>query len=138
PDQGRRGQRPHGDDRRPERLHPGIEGAGVQRGEGAELMAVEQVDREKIRSPRGEDSERTVGFLTDATLCIGCKACQVACKQWNGLPGFPEESAERTRFEGGYDHTGQLSHEDWRHVSFAEIPLEAGGARWSFLSDVCK
>ncbi|MFI5274180.1 MAG: 4Fe-4S binding protein, partial [Ktedonobacterales bacterium] len=26
------------------------------------------------------------GFFTDTTLCIGCKACEVACKQWNGLP----------------------------------------------------
>lgn len=97
-------------------------------------MAKESVAPTDIRAPRGEDCERTVGFLTDATLCIGCKACQVACKQWNGLPGFPDPDRA---FEG-YDHTLSLSARDWRHVAFAELPLAGGGVRWSFLSDVCK
>ncbi len=38
--------------------------------------------------------EGAVGFLTDTTLCIGCKACEVACKQWNGLP-MDEFGADR-------------------------------------------
>jgi formate dehydrogenase iron-sulfur subunit len=96
---------------------------------------MESASPREFRTPRGEDAERTVGFLTDATLCIGCKACQVACKQWNSLPGFPGPEG---RFEGGYDHTGSLSERDWRHVLFVETPAEGGGVRWSFLSDVCK
>jgi formate dehydrogenase iron-sulfur subunit len=56
-----------------------------------------------------------VGFFTDTTLCIGCKACEVACKQWNQLPddGF--------RFTGmSLDNTGHLGASTWRHVAFVE------------------
>src|SRR6185312_14772606 len=94
------------------------------------------------------------GFFTDTTICIGCKACEVACKQWNQLPddGF--------HFTGmSYDNTGQLGASTWRHVAFVEeavpprLPFrEAGnghfakdgnGAQakdvtWRMLSDVCK
>jgi formate dehydrogenase iron-sulfur subunit len=58
-----------------------------------------------------------MGFFTDTTVCIGCKACEVACKQWNDLP------ADGARFDkgGSYDHTGGLSASTWRHVRFAEI-----------------
>src|SRR5215475_2384727 len=68
-----------------------------------------------------------MGFFTDTTTCIGCKACEVACKQWNDLP------ADGSRFEAGssYDHTGELSGSTWRHVRFvelAEAPAETDGA----------
>ena len=57
------------------------------------------------------------GFLTDTTVCIGCKACEVACKQWNQLP------ADGYEFTGdSYDNTKQLSGTTWRHVSFIENP----------------
>jgi formate dehydrogenase iron-sulfur subunit len=58
-----------------------------------------------------------MGFFTDTTTCIGCKACEVACKQWNDLP------ADGWRFEkgGSYDHTGELGAATWRHVRFVEI-----------------
>src|SRR3954449_1744666 len=68
------------------------------------------------------------GFFTDTTVCIGCKACEVACKQWNQLPddGFA--------FSGvSYDNTLELSASTWRHVAFVEQP-----GRWLMLSDVCK
>jgi formate dehydrogenase iron-sulfur subunit len=87
----------------------------------------------------------TVGFFTDPTVCIGCKACEVACKEWNQVP------AEPAAWTGtSYDHTGALGASTWRHVKFLEqeLPLgsqitaPAGGAedpfRWLFLSDVCK
>ena len=58
------------------------------------------------------------GFYTDTTLCIGCKACQVACHQWNQLPA---EKGGRTEFTGdSYDNTQQLSALNWRHVKFIE------------------
>jgi formate dehydrogenase iron-sulfur subunit len=77
-----------------------------------------------------------VGFLTDVTLCIGCKACQVACKQWNGLPGALEAAA----FSGqSYDNTLRLSGDNWRHVAFVEsFDSASRQGRWLFLSDVCK
>ena len=79
-------------------------------------------------------------FLTDSTLCIGCKACEVACKEWNGL------AAENFEWQGlSYDNTKGLGHSTWRHVKFVETPPEPGlggnapkFASWSFSSDVCK
>lgn len=79
-------------------------------------------------------------FLTDSTLCIGCKACEVACKEWNQIAedGFD--------FKGfSYDNTGGLGHSTWRHVKFVEggaIPGVGGNSpesfSWGFSSDVCK
>jgi formate dehydrogenase iron-sulfur subunit len=56
-----------------------------------------------------------MGFFTDTTLCIGCKACEVACKQWNQLP------ADGLQWSGkSYDNTIALSASTWRHVAFVE------------------
>ncbi len=80
-------------------------------------------------------------FLTDATVCIGCKACEVACKEWNEVP------ADGMVWSGlSYDNTQSLGASTWRHVMFLEQPLTAGPQiadtkdpfRWVFLSDVCK
>ncbi len=78
------------------------------------------------------------GFFTDTTLCIGCKACEVACKQWNQLP-------EDGYFFSGmsYDNTVALGASTWRHVSFIERPVALGGQNngafsWLMSSDVCK
>jgi formate dehydrogenase iron-sulfur subunit len=63
------------------------------------------------------------GFYTDTTVCIGCKACEVACKQWNQLP------ADGFHWSGNsYDNTGELSASSWRHVKFIEqFPVVSGG-----------
>ncbi|HEX6535625.1 MAG TPA: 4Fe-4S dicluster domain-containing protein [Gemmatimonadaceae bacterium] len=108
---------------------------------------------------------RAYGFFTDTTLCIGCKACEVACKQWNNLPAEPPEMSGAS-----YDNTRELSATTWRHVAFIEqfdrdrfdgldaptlranLPAEfepwgaltrgeewaRPGQRWIFMSDVCK
>jgi len=95
-----------------------------------------------------------VGFFTDPTVCIGCKACEVACKEWNEVPddGF-------TWSGNSYDNTGRLGASTWRHVLFLEQDRQKGNQvvgsidgdlsavasakaddpfRWVFLSDVCK
>jgi formate dehydrogenase iron-sulfur subunit len=80
------------------------------------------------------------GFFTDTTLCIGCKACEVACKEWNQLPD------DGLVFTGmSYDNTVDLGASTWRHVSFIErqIPLSGqitgvGDFSWLLMSDVCK
>ena len=72
---------------------------------------------------------RRKGFFTDTTVCIGCKACEVACKQWNDLPSDGGE----LRPGGSYDNTGALGANTWRHVRFAEVD-----DKWTFMSDVCK
>ena len=79
-------------------------------------------------------------FLTDSTLCIGCKACEVACKEWNQVP------ADGYAWSGlSYDNTLSLGHSTWRHVKFVEAGVTPGvggasGAQvsWAFSSDVCK
>ena len=85
------------------------------------------------------DSPRHVkGFFTDTTVCIGCKACEVACKQWNQLPD------DGMFFTGmSYDNTAALGASTWRHVEFVERPVPLGGQSagnfsWLMLSDVCK
>lgn len=90
----------------------------------------------------------TKGMFVDTTICTGCKACQVACKEWNALPGEP---AHFTRSPGmpypvannftgdSYDNTGSLSATDWRHVRFIEqFDAERHKERWLFSSDSCK
>jgi len=85
-------------------------------------------------------SATITGFLTDSTLCIGCKACEVACKEWNGV------EADGFNWSGNsYDNTGAVGHSTWRHVKFVEGDLEPGFGgnatdhlSWEFSSDVCK
>ena len=88
-----------------------------------------------------------VGFFTDTSVCIGCKACEVACKEWNGLP---EPDADLLSLTGmSYDNTAALGSNSWRHVAFIEqaVPAgdpgydgagEDGATRWLMASDVCK
>ena len=112
-------------------------------------------------SSYGEQAKPRMGFFTDTSLCIGCKACEVACKEWNQIPmsiqGFTGKS---------YDNTIDLGANSWRHVAFVEQrvaadaregdalvevaarngAIEAGvqtyqegdGIRWLMASDVCK
>ena len=109
----------------------------------------------------GDEAKPRMGFFTDTSVCIGCKACEVACKEWNQIPmsiqGFTGNS---------YDNTIELGANTWRHVAFVEQRLgvdahdgtsllevaarssaiEAGvqtyqegdGLRWLMASDVCK
>jgi formate dehydrogenase iron-sulfur subunit len=109
----------------------------------------------------GDESQPRMGFFTDTSICIGCKACEVACKEWNQIPmsmkGFTGNS---------YDNTIALGASTWRHVAFVEQRVPAGiedgsslvhaaeraeaiesgvqtyqegdGLRWLMASDVCK
>jgi formate dehydrogenase iron-sulfur subunit len=113
-----------------------------------------------MRAPESERSVRDdaprMGFFTDTTVCIGCKACEVACKQWNDLPADGAEPVAGN----SYDYTGRLSASTWRHVRFIEetvMPTSAVAVgdglpdlvdmaetqlpsldSWLFMSDVCK
>jgi formate dehydrogenase iron-sulfur subunit len=73
-----------------------------------------------------------MGFFTDTSVCIGCKACEVACKEWNGVP---EDGLEFTGMS--YDNTQALGADTWRHVAFVE-QTGPNGMRWLMASDVCK
>jgi formate dehydrogenase iron-sulfur subunit len=112
-----------------------------------------------------EDHPPRMGFFTDTSVCIGCKACEVACKEWNSVP---EDGLEFTGMS--YDNSVGLGASTWRHVAFIEQigrpgsdgrapgpsppgPLlaqqtptqetaaggmEPGSSRWLMSSDVCK
>ena len=109
----------------------------------------------------GDEAQARKGFFTDTSICIGCKACEVACKEWNRVP------SELQGFSGNsYDNSGALGANRWRHVAFIEQRLpadprdgatlvksaqrgaavddglasyqEGDGMRWLMSSDVCK
>jgi len=92
-------------------------------------------------STYGAETKERVGFFTDTSVCIGCKACEVACKEWNLVP---EDGLVWTG--ESYDNTSELGANTWRHVAFIEQnePQRAGGGdredvlRWLMSSDVCK
>ena len=80
------------------------------------------------------------GFFTDTSICIGCKACEVACKEWNELAGDPPAF-----LADSFDNTGKLDAENWRHVKFIENDAHltatttvGNGQAWLMMSDVCK
>ncbi len=94
-----------------------------------------------------EDPPPRMGFFTDTSICIGCKACEVACKEWNDVP------EDGLNWLGdSFDNTGGLSADSWRHVAFIEQRVPVGGHeanfqrdgdagegfRWLMASDVCK
>jgi formate dehydrogenase iron-sulfur subunit len=89
--------------------------------------------------PDGADSypgaTPRMGFFTDTSVCIGCKACEVACKEWNRVP---EDGLNLTGMS--YDNSGGLGASTWRHVAFIEQqrPAPGGEVRWLMSSDVCK
>jgi formate dehydrogenase iron-sulfur subunit len=78
-----------------------------------------------------------MGFFTDTTVCIGCKACEVACKEWNQLPST---NGGRATLSGlSYDNTVRLDGIHWRHVRFVEqFSPDRSQGRWLLMSDVCK
>jgi formate dehydrogenase iron-sulfur subunit len=98
------------------------------------------------------DHPPRMGFFTDTSVCIGCKACEVACKEWNHVP---EDGLNLLGMS--YDNSGGLGADTWRHVAFIEQTKPATGApqagnaqqagnapqadgdlRWLMSSDVCK
>jgi formate dehydrogenase iron-sulfur subunit len=85
------------------------------------------------------EPQQATGFFTDTTVCIGCKACEVACKQWNQLP------SDGFNWSGNsYDNTTELSATTWRHVKFIEQFSDGSSTnepvlnRWLMMSDHCK
>ena len=65
-----------------------------------------------------DDHPPRMGFFTDTSVCIGCKACEVACKEWNEVP---EDGYLLTGMS--YDNTQALGASTWRHVAFVEKPV---------------
>src|SRR5581483_5515121 len=172
----RRSQRPFAHGARSERAHPGGQGVLVRhpsrpaaegpraprrgrgkaragaarragRGDGDDMSAAFETYADE-RVTYGDEAKPRMGFFTDTSVCIGCKACEVACKEWNLIP---EDGLVWTG--ESYDNTSRLSANTWRHVAFIEQrkPLKLDGEtasvdtaaaaaplRWLMESDVCK
>ncbi|MET8234639.1 4Fe-4S ferredoxin, partial [Micromonospora sp. NPDC005298] len=73
------------------------------------------------------DAPPRMGFFTDTSVCIGCKACEVACKEWNGVPQSGLDLLGMS-----YDNTGALTANSWRHVAFVEQPRSVGPGSAAF------
>ena len=69
---------------------------------------------------RWPDVKPRKGFFTDTSICIGCKACEVACKEWNHNP----RDGDLELLGSSYDNTGALGASTWRHVAFVEQTSE--------------
>jgi formate dehydrogenase iron-sulfur subunit len=74
---------------------------------------------------------REVVKLIDTTKCTACRGCQVACKQWNELPGF------RTKNRGSYQNPPDLQWNTWTLIRFQEHVNEKGDFKWIFRKDGC-
>ncbi|WP_327238164.1 4Fe-4S dicluster domain-containing protein [Streptomyces sp. NBC_01317] len=85
---------------------------------GKNLLAGPEPD--PARDAGHEDAPPRVGFFTDTSVCIGCKACEVACKEWNAIP---EDGLSLSGMS--YDNTRSLGASSWRHVAFVEQPASA-------------
>jgi formate dehydrogenase iron-sulfur subunit len=128
--------------------------AGAQADAGAQdtgLLHVLLEGSDPAGSSGYEQHPPRMGFFTDTSVCIGCKACEVACKEWNGVP---EDGLNWTG--NSHDNSGGLGADTWRHVAFIEQRVAVGeheanlqhapaageqgedGFRWLMASDVCK
>ena len=102
------------------------------------MSALESLRVESWPGSYREEVQPRMGFFTDTSICIGCKACEVACKEWNNVP------EDGLNFTGeSYDNTSGLSANSWRHVAFIEEQMASSasaedGFRWLMSSDVCK
>jgi formate dehydrogenase iron-sulfur subunit len=109
----------------------------------AGLFDVLMSDGDPAGAAGHEEHPPRMGFFTDTSVCIGCKACEVACKEWNQIP---EDGLNWTGMS--HDNSEGLSADTWRHVAFIEqrVPFgpdsnferDAEGFRWLMSSDVCK
>jgi formate dehydrogenase iron-sulfur subunit len=108
------------------------------------LIDVLRSDADPASAAGHADHPPRMGFFTDTSICIGCKACEVACKEWNDVP---EDGLNWTG--NSHDNTGGLGGSTWRHVAFVEQQVPASGHepnfqrddnefRWLMSSDVCK
>lgn len=91
-------------------------------------MALEKMDKRRLS---GVDvPSRKKGLLITPELCIGCRGCQTACKEWNKLPG------ERTKNRGTYENPPDLTPNLYNRIRFVEAPT-AEGLKWLFISQRC-
>jgi formate dehydrogenase beta subunit len=79
----------------------------------------------------GMQREEQVCKLVDATTCIGCKACEIACQEWNDLP------FSATSFDNTYQTMPHTEWNFWNLIKFNEQPKADGGLMWLMRKDQC-
>jgi formate dehydrogenase iron-sulfur subunit len=80
-------------------------------------MSTPTIDDDALADGHWHDTQHhRKGFFTDTSICIGCKACEVACKEWNHNP----QDGTFELLGSSYDNTGSLGANTWRHVAFIE------------------
>lgn len=77
----------------------------------------------------------TVAKLIDTSLCIGCKACEIACQEWNDQEF--NDSKTSSEFHGTYQTMPKLAHNFWNLIQFNEIEREGKIVAWNFSKYQC-
>lgn len=77
------------------------------------------------------ETKNRKGMMVTPELCIGCRACQVACKSWNQLPGT------KTINNGTYQNPPDLNSSAFNLIRYAEVPSQENPVRWLFVSRRC-
>jgi formate dehydrogenase iron-sulfur subunit len=98
-------------------------------------MALQSLDitaRSATTTPSpGVRETQKVAKLIDVSKCIGCKACQVACMEWNDLRD------EIGTNHGVYDNPLDLTDKSWTVMRFSEVEVEQGKLEWLIRKDGC-
>ncbi len=95
-----------------------------------QLLEVRRSSASLIGGETGIRSLPTVSKYIDTSTCIGCKACEVACQEWNDL------RTVTTHQLGSYQTMPTLSPEFWNLIRFNELEVD-GGLAWLMRKDQC-
>ena len=78
-----------------------------------------------------DNTKNRKAILVTPEVCIGCRACQVACKSWNQLPGI------KTKNNGTYQNPPDLASAAFNIIRYSEVPSAKDPVRWLFVSRRC-
>lgn len=96
------------------------------------LQSLDIIRRSATTTPSPSQRQTTeVAKLIDVTKCIGCKACQVACMEWNDTRDVIGTN------KGVYDNPPDLTENSWTVMRFAEVELEQSKLEWLIRKDGC-
>ncbi len=96
------------------------------------LMEIKQISGHRGGTPgSGVSRDYDVCKLVDTTTCIGCKACEVACLEWNGYE-FRE-----TTFDNTYQTMPDTAWNFWNLIRFNEVTNDDGTVSWLMRKDQC-
>jgi formate dehydrogenase beta subunit len=95
------------------------------------VLDIRAISATSTPAPGIRSATPVVAKLIDTSACIGCKACEVACQQWNDLP------AETTVQVGTYQTMPETTPAFWNLIKFNEHETDDGGFQWLLRKDQC-